>query len=1069
MAEEKSVSAPTARQQNSAGFIRLFVNHPVAANLLAAILVILGLFSLNRLNTQFFPSFDIPNISVSVVWSGASAQDVEENILKVLEPELRFLDGLEELSSTAREGIASINLEFKSRADMQKALSDVESAVSGVSTLPLDAERPAVTRITYYEGVARLALSGPFSESALATYAKTIRDGLLEAGIDKVSLNGARAEELWIEVEDRDLRRLNLTLEGIADRVDAATSDRPSGRLEGANDRQVRSLGTEETVTALGSVEIMAKSSGERVLLKDFAKISVNFDRDAADGLQNGKRAIELSVQRTATADTLKTARILDAYLAKVLPTLPPTLKVLKYNVRASRLNDRISLLVRNGLGGLVLVLLVLFVFLNARIAVWVAAGIPVAMLATLALMWATGQSINMVSLFALILTLGIIVDDAIVVGEHAATRMARGETPGQAAERAATRMLVPVMAATLTTQAAFFPILMMSGLIGDILIALPIVVITVLTASIVECFLVLPGHLRHGMGASFGSKPPSWFRRNFDAGFEKIRDGVCSRLFALAYRWRYTTVAVSLAALILSAGFMAGGRVGFQFFPSPEPESIYASATFAAGTPRAAIKDAMGRIRASLDKVEAKLAPVTNGVAEKLVHASFTMIGLSGRSRGDNVARISVELTAGEERTVRTPTIIRAWRKQVPKIPGLEQIAISARRSGPPGRDIDIRLEGASPQVLKAASLELRAALAGFPGISAIADNLPYGKDEIILTVTPRGAALGFNAQSVGNAVRAALSGSIAKRFARGDEEITIRVLNPRTTKGLEALRALHVRSSTGREVPLTEIVQMREAKGYSQIRRRDGKGSVAVTADVNKQITSSASTLEALEKGALREVAKKYGLEYDLAGRAKERSDSFADMRLGALIALVLIYIILTWVFGSYVRPIVVMAIIPFGFVGALAGHYLMGFPLTILSIFGLLGLSGILVNNSIILVSQLEHRLSEGDDLAQAAVGAARDRLRAVLLTSLTTIGGLTPLMFEKSLQAQFLLPMAITIVFGLGITTALVLVLVPALVGIQADLTTITTNWGRVWRELFFRLIRARKPEQTIPGQ
>ena len=362
-----------------------------------------------------------------------------------------------------------------------------------------------------------------------------------------------------------------------------------------------------------------------------------------------------------------------------------------------------------------------------------------------------------------------------------------------------------------------------------------------------------------------------------------------------------------------------------------------------------------------------------------------------------------------------------------------------------------------------------MREALTGFPGVSAIADDLPYGKDEIILTVTPRGAALGFTAQSVGDAVRAALSGSIAKRFARGDEEITIRVLNPRNRAGLDTLRRLHVRSSSGREVPLTEIVQLREAKGYSVIQRRAGKGSVAVTADVNKEITSSTAILDELEAGALREVVKKYGLDYDLAGRAKETNDSFADMRLGTFIALVLIYIILAWVFGSYVRPIVVMAIIPFGFVGALIGHYLMGFPLTILSVFGLLGLSGILVNNSIILVSQLEQRLREGDDLAQAAVGAARDRLRAVLLTSLTTIGGLTPLLFEKSLQAQFLLPMAITIVFGLGVTTALVLVLVPALVGVQADLTAIFTNWGRVWRELGSRLIRAKKPEQTIPGQ
>ncbi|MFV2093152.1 MAG: efflux RND transporter permease subunit, partial [Hyphomicrobiales bacterium] len=631
--------------------------------------------------------------------------------------------------------------------------------------------------------------------------------------------------------------------EGIARHINAATIDRPSGRLEGALDRQVRALGTQETVSSIGSIEVMARASGERVQLKDFADISVKYDRDAAQGLQNGALAIELSVQRTATADTLKTARILNDYLAQVLPTLPPTLKVSKYNVRADRLSERIGLLIRNGLGGLILVLIILFVFLSARVAFWVALGIPVAMFATLAIMWITGQSINMVSLFALILTLGIIVDDAIVVGEHAETLMATGESAARAAERAATHMLVPVIAATLTTQAAFFPILMVTGRIGDIMVALPMVVITVLTASLVECFLVLPGHLRYGAGSrSSGAAPRSgWFRRTFDHGFEKFRDGAYSRFCSLAFQWRYTTVAISVAALIISIGFMASGRVGFQFFPSPESESINASVTFAAGTPRGDVIDAMGAIRAALGKAEAKLAPVTGGVAEKLVQASFTIVGRAGRDRGDNLARISVELTPGENRTVRTRAIIRAWRQAVPKIPGLEQIAISARHAGPPGRDIDIRLKGASPQILKSAALELRDALTGFPGVSAIADDLPYGKDEIILTVTPRGSAMGFTAQSVGNAVRAALSGAIAKRFARGDEEVTIRVLNPRNRAGLAALRSLHLRSDTGLEVPLTEIVQMREAKGYSVIRRRNGEASVAVTGDVNAEITSS------------------------------------------------------------------------------------------------------------------------------------------------------------------------------------------------------------------------------------
>ncbi len=1022
-----------AEKKHAAGLIRLFVRHPNAANLLAAIMVLLGIFALTRMNTQFFPTLEVPRISVSVAWPGASAEDVTANILEALEPELRFLDGIDEVTSTAREGSGTISMEFESDANMDKALSDVESAVGRVTTLPEDSERPIVNRIAFYESVASVVVYGPFSEVALKEYAKQIRDGLLESGIDRVVLNGARDEELWVTVGQGQLRRLDLTVADIAARIGEISQDLPSGTVEGVVDRQVRSIGEVETPETLRRLEVKALPSGEKVLLRDIALVERRFDKDANEGRWGDKRAINLDVQRAVNSDTLEVADKLETYLQQLKPALPPTLQVVQYDVRANRVIQRISLLVKNGLGGLVIVLFVLFVFLNMRIAFWVAFGIPVAMMATLAVMWASGQSINMVSLFALILTLGIIVDDAIVVGEHTATRRALGDSPVEAAERGAGRMLAPVIAAMLTTQVAFLPLLLVTGRIGDIIVALPLVVVAVLIASLIECFLILPGHLSHVGNTS--SDDAGRFRRWFDSGFAYFRDHQFRRFAQICFRWRYTTVAAAIGILILSVGLMVGGRAKFQFFPSPEPETIFASAVFGAGTPRVETERAMQRIEESLRDVETKLGAATG---DKLVLATYASLGKSGSSTGDNLARLEVELTAAEDRTVRTKDIARAWRSALPKIPGLERITVTGRRAGPPGRDIDIELSNADPETLKKAALEVRNLLSGFPGVSAINDDLPYGKQEIILEPTPKGLALGFTTETIGRQVRNAFEGAIARRFARGDEEITIRVKEDDGRGGYEALRRLYLRSPTGEEVPLSEVASLRERVGFSVIRRKAGRNKASVTADVDAAQADSAAILSSLDERALPELAAKYGIDYKFGGRAEEQRESFRDLGKGLQLALILIYIILAWVFGSYAKPFVVMFIIPFGIVGAIVGHMVMGFALTILSMFALLGLSGILVNDSIILMSRIAERMEEGESAEEAAVGGAQDRLRAVLLTSLTTIGGLFPLMFEKSLQAQFLLPMAITLVFGLAVATLLVLILVPAALGVQQDL-------------------------------
>jgi len=605
---------------------------------------------------------------------------------------------------------------------------------------------------------------------------------------------------------------------------------------------------------------------------------------------------------------------------------------------------------------------------------------------------------------------------------------------------------------------------------IGDILRGIPLVVLAALLASLIECFFILPGHLRHGRPSG---KPPNVLRRTVDAGFEFMREKMFGPLVRLSFNWRYTTVAVLVASFIIALGMMAGGRVRFVFFPRLESEQVVASVYFAPGVPTADQASAVGKIEKALYKAEKQLLASKRRAAgdsgnlkdaqqaeTTLVEATFGLIGQAGRTTGDNLAEISGQLTPSEVRTVRTKKILGAWRRLIPAIPGVERVAVFGRRGGPPGRDVDVRLQNGTTEVLKAAAEELKQKFTGLSGLSAIEDDLPYGKQELVFTLTPRGRALGFTGAAVGRQIRNAFEGAVATRFARGDDEITVRVLRKQQSKGIAALQNVYLSAPDGTRVPLTEIVDIKERQNFAIVQRRHGKRTVAVTADLDTKIATTEDIVARLEQSLMPALAQKHGITYYYSGRDEERRKSFKDLQSGSYLALALIYIILGWVFASYFKPLAVMIIIPFGFVGAIAGHYIMGYDITIISMIGLLGLTGILVNDSIVLVARIGERLKMGNSLSDAAVGASKDRLRAVLLTSLTTVGGLLPLIFETSRQAQFLIPLAVTIVFGLAGATILVLVLVPALIGIGGD-------FGWLGRQVKGLYVRDRTSDNEAP--
>lgn len=1022
---------PAPSQARPGGLIELFLRHRLAANLLVALLVLGGSFALLKLNTQFFPNFELDFVSVRVVWTGASAEDVERGITDPLEQDLRTVDGIRNMTSTSALGVASITMEFEAGTDMTLALEQVKDRVDQQRNLPEAAETPVVTRIVRYEPIANLLVSGLDDIYELRTLSREFERDLLNRGIARVEFTGLPEDEMAVQVPAIRLYDHELTLADIAQRIDGLSRDIPAGSAGRADTaRQLRSLDQRRDVIAFE--EIPLRSDPELGLLRLGHVAEV--ERRPRDGQTSvsvdGRPAIEMQLMRTESGDSLDSARILRDWLQEIRPTLPPGVQIEVIDALWELLLERILLLLKNGAGGLMLVLGILFLFLNRHVALRVALGIPIAFTAALIVLWIVGGSINMISLFGFIMSLGIIVDNAIVVSEHAYTLHQKGQDATEAAGNGARRMLAPVISASLTTVAAFLPLMLIGGIIGNILFDIPLVVICVIIATLVIAFLILPAHLQRVLSRLEPPRAGS-LRARFDSGFERFRNGAFRRIVARAVDNAGITLALAVGAVILAIGLAASGRIGFTFFPAPEGTVVNAGVNFVAGTPP-------DRVSAFLDATERALYEAEAALGGGLISAAVVRRGLGidpgdgNAPRGEQFGNIQVELVSPEVRTVSNRDMIREWEQRVRLTPGIENFSISERVGGPPGRDLDIRLTGDDPDRLKAAALDLAELFADFAGLYAINDDTPFGREQLIYSLRPEGLALGLTTDNVGAQLRDAFDGRIAQIFQDGLEEVEVRVRLPDQERHhTETLERLMIRLPSGAFAPLDSVVEIESRQGFETLRHADTRLAIHVSAEVDRAVNNAARVRAALEAGPLDELAQRHGVSYSFEGRAADQAETFADMRMGLILALGLMYLTLAWVFASWGWPLIVMAIIPFGVLGAFLGHWLMGVELTILSMFGLFGLTGIVVNNSIILVSFYQGLRDEGLALREAIIEASCQRLRAVILTSATTIAGLTPLLFERSLQAQFLIPMAISIVFGLGVATLLVLLVIPAL--------------------------------------
>ncbi|SFG96993.1 Multidrug efflux pump subunit AcrB [Palleronia marisminoris] len=1023
------------------GLLSYFTRHRTAANLLLVILLALGLAAVPRMRAQYFPDVISDEIDVDVTWSGAGAEAVDTAIVSVLEPVLLAVEGVSGIEARSTEGRASIELEFEPGYDMAVAATDVESAVDGISTLPESAEDPEVSWGGWRDRVTDVIITGPVGVDQLGRIADDFVTQLFAAGVTRTSTQGIAAPETVVEVPSMALVQYDLTLSEIADAIGSAADASPAGEVAGT--ARIRAGQESRSAADIADVVLRSNAAGAPLTVGDVARIVVEGpDRERAYFV-GADPAVSIQVQRSEAGDALDIQARVEEVVAQVSPSLPQGVQIDLIRGRAEEISARLDLLVDNGAMGLALVVGLLFLFLNARIAFWVAAGIPVAMTAALALMYAAGLTLNMMSLFALIITLGIVVDDAIVVGEHADFRARRlGESPVTAAETAAQRMFAPVFSATVTTIIAFFGLTAIGGVFGTLIADIPFTVIVVLIASLVECFLILPNHMAHAL-AHTGER--HWYdapSRVVNRGFTWVRERLFRPAMGLVTLMRYPVIAAAVLLLSLQMVLYVSGKVQWRFFDSPEQGSVSGNFAMQASATRDDTLEQLSLIQGSLDDVRAQY--VEEYGADPVVYALAEIGGNAGRALSgtdnldaDQLGAISIELIDPDLRSYSSFEFVAVLQDAVARHPQLQELSFRGWRSGPGGDAIDVRLSGAETQVLKDAAEALKAELAGFGEVSALEDNLAYDTQEFVLDLTPQGEALGFSIAEIGSVLRDRLEGIEAATYPDGIRSAAIRVELPQDEFTADYLDRVVLPTPDGGWAMLRDIVTVEVREGFSTIRRENGVREVSVTGDLDSDDAArAAEIMTIMQERILPTVQEQFGVNWELSGLSEQEDEFLNDALTGFSFCLLGIYLTLAWIFASWTRPVVIMATIPFGLVGAIWGHYIWDVPLSMFSVVGLIGMTGIIINDSIVLVTTTDEYAGTRPS-RRAIIDAACDRLRPVLLTTLTTVLGLAPLLYERSSQAQFLKPTVITLVYGLGFGMVLVLVVVPALLAIQGD--------------------------------
>ena len=1043
------------------GILSYFTRHGTAANLILIVMLVLGVTASTQIRSQFFPDVVIDNVTVSMRWDGAGPEDVDDGIVALLEPALLSVEGIESTASTASEGRAVIRLNFQPGWDMARAAADVKVAVDAVIGLPSGADAPNVRRGAWRDRVTDVVISGPVSADQLSRFADELTVRLFAKGVTRVTIRGVSAPEISVDVSEASLIQNKVSLLDIANAINQESEADPAGNVAGGTAR-VRTGVAKKSAEEIENIIIRSKADGSKLLVGDVANILVSSTDAKRSYYVADNPAVSVRVDRSDQGDAIGIQSIVQNVADEMELSLPKDVKIDLIRTRAQAIQDRLSILIQNGLMGLGLVVGLLFLFLSARTAFWVAAGIPAAMFAAIAIMYAAGLTLNLISLFGLIITLGIVVDDAIVVGEHADFRArTMGESPVEAAENAATRMASPVFAATITTILAFWGLTLIGGRFGSLISDIPFTVIAVLMASLIECFLILPNHMSHSLTVNGTVK---WYdipSYHFNRGFTWFKQTVFRKIIKFVLIFRYPVFAGAVLLLMLNVALFTSGQVNFRFFNAPERGSISGNIAMLDGATRSDTKFMVEELQRAVNNTakvfEEKYgtSPVTFSMTEV---GGNTGRGISGIANKDNDLKgsIAIELLDADARPYSYFAFIGELQDAIQKHPLLETISFRGWGSGPGGDSLDVQLISTDSYVLKAAAEKLKIDISlRFPEVTSVEDDLPYGKEELILELTPQGHALGFTIDNIGRELRNRLNGIEAASFPIGTRTSKVIVGFPEAEISADFLDRTRLLSKAGFFVPLVDIVTVDRTVGFAEILRENGLRLTSVTGVIPEDDPKRAEEIvNLLESDILPNIAKDFGVEFRLSGLAEQEKEFFSDAIVGYMLCLLGIYLALTWIFSSWMRPMVVMSVIPFGAIGMIFGHWVMEVPLSMFSIVGMIGMSGIIINDSIVLVTTIDE-YSERRGLVPGIVDACCDRFRPVLLTTLTTVLGLAPLLFEESAAAQFLKPTIITLSFGLGFGMFLVLLIVPSMVMMQKD-------FGRLFASLRRGLFGGRVP-------
>ncbi len=1015
--------------------IAWFARNGVAANLMLVAIVVAGIFALKtRIPLEVFPSFELDSVSVGMVYRGATPAEVEEAVIQRIEEAVFDLEGIKEMSSTANEGNGSVVLELERGYDKRDFLDDVKNRVDRISTFPADVERPIYTVSEFQREVISVAIAGPLDEKQLRLLGERVRDDLTALpDISQVELTAVRAYEIGIEIPASTLEAYDLTLQQVATAISSSSLDLSAGEIRtDAGDVLVRTVGQAYEREDFESIVVVARPDGTRLTLADLAEVRDGFEEQTLTTRFNQQPAVLVDVYQVGTQNSITVADAVKAYIDDAQSWAPPGVEISYWRDRSKIVKGRLGTLLQSAMQGGLLIFILLTLFLRFSVAVWVCVGIPVCFMGALALLPMLGATINIVSLFGFILVLGIVVDDAIVTGENIYTHQLRHGDGLKAAIEGTKEVAVPVTFGVLTTAVAFLPILFLEGRRGQIFAQIPLVVIPVLLFSLIESKFILPAHLSH-LKAEKKTGIGSYFRRVqrvIADGLEWIIQHIYQPILELALRWRYAVWSMFFAGTLIALAIVFSGGIRFVFFPTVQSELATVSLTMPSGTPFAVTDRHVQRIADEAFKLRDKYIDQKSG--ESVIQDIFVSIGSGGSSVQSNRGQIRLEIMPPEERTsaVTSSEIVGELRKAVGQVPGAQELSYRAE-IGRGGSPLEVRLKGRSFDDMREVIAKLKVRLASYPEAFDITDSLSSGKQEMQLTLTPAAEQLGISDQDLAQQVRAAFFGVEAQRIQRGRDDVRVMVRYPESERqSLANLQNMKIRTADGRQVPFSVVANSSISRSVDSIQRIDRNRISSVSADVDKENADIEAIKADLSAYAAELVSAYPDMTADLEGEAREQADTFSSLYIGLAIVLLMIYGMLAIPFKSYLQPLIVMSIIPFGVVGAIIGHIILGMNLSILSVLGMLALVGVVVNDSLVLVDYVNRQRASGKSVFDAASSAGAARFRAVLLTSLTTFAGLMPLIFlEKSTQAQFLIPMAVSLGFGILFATAITLMLIP----------------------------------------